>query len=296
MHALTLARQRLRARIQSPSTPKTVRLAHGLVENGQGQFLPVLSSGLAQEILTRGYDALTLDRVYSNRPAADLNLVGKIADRLILNLPVHEGLRERLQATVGEICGTATVAARSGETDFRVLCAPCGLGCEMVGVAERLRGSRPDVLAKMRFWGVDADRDGMLLRETARRTQAAGLKVRLIREDLRRHHEVRAAARREGLFHLVSCVGITQGFSLSQAAELVRFYSTVMAPGATLLIDRWQPSEKSKVTDGLGVRPRCDSEREFTAMLEAAGLSIEREHPSGEGGCVLVVARKPALS
>src|SRR5687768_3291057 len=104
MHALTLARQRLRARIQSPTTPRPVRLAHDLAENGQGQYIPILSSALVQDILTHGYGARTLERIYANRPEGELGLVGKAADRLVLDLPVHEGLRERHQAAIGEIC------------------------------------------------------------------------------------------------------------------------------------------------------------------------------------------------
>src|SRR3954470_3695234 len=95
MHALTLARQRIRARIQSPTTPRTVRLAHGLAENGQGRFIPILSSALAQDILSRGYDARTLDRVYSTRADSALGLMGRVAARVVLDLPVHQGLRER---------------------------------------------------------------------------------------------------------------------------------------------------------------------------------------------------------
>lgn len=293
MHALTLARQRLRARIQNPSTPKAVRLAHGLAEEGRGKFIPILSSPLAQEILSRGYDAATLDRVYANRPSAELGLVGKMADRLVMDLPVHQGMRERFQATVGEISAAAVMSLRGGAAEFRALLAPCGFGNEMVEVADRLRARHPEMLANVRLWGVDPDRDGHQLPEARRRTAAAGIQARFIREDLRRHREVLAEVEREGPFHLVSCVGLSQKLSLTELAEEIRFFCRILAPGGTLLIDRWQPSEPSKVAAGLGISMPCERATEFRAALEAAGLQIEREHPSGEGGSVLLVARKP---
>jgi hypothetical protein len=291
MQALTLARQRLRARIQSPSSPKPVRLAHNLVESGQSRYLPILSSPLAQDILCQGYDARTLERVYSNQPVGS-TMVSRVADRLILDLPVHNALRERLQAAAGEICAAAVMAARAGEPEFRVLLAPCGLASEMLQVAERLRDGRQEVLDRMRFWGVDPDREGTLLREATRRTRAAGLKAQFIREDLRRHREVAATARREGPFHLVACLCETPKRSLAEVSALVRFYAGVLTAGGTLLIDRWEPAEKSRLSQGLGLRMQHHGAREFNEALRAAGFTIEREHPSGEGGCVLIVARK----
>ena len=290
MHALTLARQRLRARIQSPSSPKPVRLAHNLVESGQTRYLPILSSPLAQEILSEGYDARTLERVYSNRPSG-ASVVSRVADRVILDLPVHHALRERLHAAAGEICAAAVPAVRAGEPEFRVLCAPCGLASEMVQAAERLQDGRREVLERMRFWGVDPDRDGTLLREATRRTRAAGLKAQFIREDLRRHREVAATARREGPFHLIACLGETPKRSLQEVGALVRFYAGILAPGGTLLIDRWEPAEKSRLSKGLGLQMQFHGAATFNEALRAAGFTIEREHPSGEGGCVLIVAR-----
>jgi len=292
MHALTLARQRIRARIQSPSTPQAVRLAHGLAENGQGRFIPVLSSALAQDILSRGYDARTLDRVYANRVTREFGLMGRLADRIVLDLPVHHGLRERFEATVGEVCGAIVPALRRRGGEFRALCAPCGLANEMVEVARRLQERHPELLGRVRFWGVDLDPDGHLLPEAKRRTRDAGLDARFVREDLRRHREVRAVVEREGPFHLVSCAALSQTLPLPELAEQVRFYTGLLDADGTLLIDRWQAAGKSHVAAGLGIEIRCDREKEFHAMLRAAGLEVAREHPTGEGGCVLVVCRK----
>jgi hypothetical protein len=293
MHALTLARQRLRARIQHPSTPQPVRLAHGLVEKGQGRFLPVLSSPIAQSILAYGYDARTLEQIYADR-SAEQSLVGRMADRVVLDLPLHVGLRERFEATVGEICAAAVLAVREGAAEFRVLSAPCGLGAELRAVAERLGSDRPETFAALRCWGVDPDTDGHLLPQARRRTAHAGLKAEFLREDLRRYRGVDAIVKREGPFHLVSCVGASQTRTVAEMSALIGQYVRALAPGGTLLVDRWLPVSHSGLGKGLGPQIVTHNAREFTDMLRSHGLTLEREHATGEGGNVVLVARKAA--
>ncbi|MBM3459345.1 MAG: class I SAM-dependent methyltransferase [Armatimonadetes bacterium] len=295
MHALTLARQRIRARLDSPTTPTPVRLAHGLVEKGRPQYLPVLSSALAQDLLERGYDARTLERVYANRAGGDLGPVSRVMDRVVLNLPVHAALRERLQAFQGEICAAAVLGARQeGISTFRILNAPCGLAPELMAVAERLRGRHSPVLARLHCWGVDPDPDNRILAEAARRTAAVGLRMEFIREDLRRRRSVAALMQQAGPFHLICCPGLTQAFPGRDTQELVHFYAGLLQPGGTLLLDRWQPAEKHRLDRGLGVGMRYLSRQDLRALLEGAGLQVEREHATGEGGCVVTMARRPA--
>lgn len=292
MNTLTLARQRLQAHLQSPSTPAPVRLAHGMVADGKGRYLPLLSSSLAQSILSEGYDARTLERVYRNRPSNEMGPLGLLADRMVLDLPVHQGLRERLDAAAGEICAAVTLGVRSGITDFRLLCAPCGLANELLRAAERLQETRPEAFVALRCWGVDPDLNGDLLPETARRARAIGLPLQLLREDLRRRREVTAVVGAEGPFHTVVCLGLSQRFSAPDAADLLRYYSSQLAPGGVLLTDRWERTETPRLAAGLGVEWRYQNRAEFQAVLRDADLKLEREHPSGEGGCVLAVARK----
>ena len=290
MQAHTLA-QRLRAKIQNPATPRPVRLAHNMVEKGQSRYLPILSSSLAQEILASGYGAPALERVYENRSRG--GVVGRIADRMILDLPVHQGLRERLEAASGEIFCAAVMARRSGETDFRALFAPCGSAAEMLGAAARMARRSPEMLSGFRCWGVDADPDGSTLREAARQARAAGVNAEFINEDLRRRREVAAAAQREGGFHLVSCIGLSQQFSTADIARLIQFYAGRLLPVGTLLIDHWRRTDQPELAAGLGTAMSCTPAAEIHAALREAGLTIEREHPTGEGGCSLTVARKP---
>lgn len=292
MNTLTLARQRLQAQLQSPSTPTPVRLAHGMVADGKGRYLPLLSSALAQSILSEGYDARTLERVYRNRPSNEMGPLGLLADRMVLDLPVHQALRERLDAAAGEICAAVTLGVRSGITDFRLLCAPCGLASELLHAAERLRETRPEAFAALRCWGVDPDLRGDLLPDATSRARALGLRFQPLREDLRRRREVTAKVAAEGPFHAVVCVGLTQRFTVADSSELLRFYSSLLAPGGALLVDRWERTESPRLAAGLGVEWQYQNRSGFQDVLRDAGLKLEREHPSGEGGCVLVVARK----
>lgn len=289
MQALTLA-QRLRARFRDPATPRPVRLAHDLVENGQGRYLPVLSSTLAQDLLAGGYTPRTLQRIYDNRTTG--SLFGRIAERMVQDLPVHQALRERLEAASGEVSAAAVLAFRAGAPEFRALFAPCGLGAEMVEAARRVAERRPEDAPRFRCWGVDPDREGNLLPELTWRCREAGVKATLIREDLRRHREVSAAAAAAGNFHLVCCLGLSQLFKAEEVARQVAFYAGLLLPGGTLLIDRWQPSESAELASSLKVGMRPLSSGELDAILRTAGVRSEREHPTGEGGCVLVAARK----
>lgn len=265
-----------------------------MVENGQGRCLPVLSSVVARDILTRGYDARTLARIYANTPSSEAGLVGQMADRVVLNLPIHHALRERLDATVGEMAAAAVMQIRAGETECRILSTPCGLGFELFGVLDRLHATRPDVGAKVRCWGVDLDPEGTLLPEAQQRARSQRSPVQFLREDLRRHRGVASVAALEGPFHIVLSLGLSQKLSLPELQQELRFFSGLMAPGATLILDRWDRPDDSPITTGLGVRMKCHTSAEFHPHLKAAGLTIEREHPTGEGGSVLIVARKLA--
>jgi hypothetical protein len=278
--------------MEHPGTPRPVRLAHRLMENGQGRFLPMLSSAVAQEILVSGYQPATLELVYENRTHG--GVVGRIADRLVLDLPIHEAMRERLEATAGEICAAATLMLRAGAPEVRALFAPCALGAEIVAAARRLREQQPDMLSRFRVWGVDPDRGNDLLPQAGRRATAAGVTAELIREDLRRHREVLAVSERVGGFHVISCVGLTQHHNAQEIAALVRFYASLLLPGGTLLLDRWHSVEcTSRVADGLGQMLQYVPASQIHRCITEAGLEIEREHPTGEGGCVLAVGRKP---
>lgn len=292
MHALEIARRRLRRRLRR-SGGEAWRLAHRLVEEGRPFLLPILPSALARDILTRGYDPFTLERIYAGRPSGALGPLGKVADRLVLDLPVHRALRERQEAAVGEICAAAVPALRAELPEFRILSAPCGLAWELVGVAERFRRRHPDLLPRLRAWGVDPDPRGILLPEAARRTRAAGLRADFLREDLRRQRELVQLVDREGPFHLIHLAGLWQTDSPAGIGRLIARCAGYLEPGGTLLLDRWEPAEPSRVAAGLGIEMPCQPETLLRSCLAEAGLTIEREHPTGEGGCVLIVARKP---
>ena len=291
MSTLALARKRIRARIQDPATPRQVRLAHGMVETGKGRWLPLLSSPLAQEILTHGYDPLALDRVYSDEVEDGSGMLARMADRVVLDLPLHRGLRERLEAIAGEIVAAVSLGLKHSD-EFRLLAAPCGLAHEPLRAAQRLLAARPESFAALRLWGVDADAEGTLLPEAARRAGKLGLRATFVHEDVRRLREIDPIVARHGLFHGICCAGLTQRHSATDVARLLQVYSGVLAPGGTLLLDRFEGDGQDRAGDVLAEGlPRLQG-RAAHEMLAAAGLTIQREHATGEGGCVVTVARK----
>jgi len=277
--------------MQSPSTPPPVRLAHALVEGGRSRALPLLSSPLAREILAAGYSPAALERIYANRGTG--GPLARFADRMVLDTPTQHALRERREAAAGEIRAAAVLACRAGAPEFRVLAAPCGLAADVRAAADTL-ADHPEVRTATRVWGVDADPDGRLLPEATRLAAAAGLRFEPIREDIRRLREVDAVAQKVGGFHLVSLVGLTDACPPSEVGRLVGYYAQRLLPGGTLLIDRWQPTDRTKLTQGLGALPAACPAADLRRALARAGLEVEREHPTGEGGCVLMVARKAA--
>ena len=289
MHALAIAHQRLIARIRHPRTPVPVRLAQRLVQRGESHSLPVLSSRLARQILSGGYDARTLNSIYSQLPAPGSGPIGQFADRMILDIPFHRGLKEQFEATVGEVCAAAVLLHRGGAEDIRILFSPCGVGAEIAAVAEKLSRKRPATLSRVRFWGVDPDRDGTLLPDARRAAREAGARAEFLRADLRRHRDVAAVASEEGPFHVISAVGLTQLYTGEALAAELRFLRGMLAQGGTLILDRREPAEAPRVARSLQYGSRNVSGRQLGGALTSAGLAATREHPSGDGGCVLVV-------
>lgn len=293
MSTLTLARRRLRAHLQRPTTPRPVRLAHDLVDTGKGRWLPLLSSPFARDLLTRGYDPFALDCVYEGRTEPKGGLVARVADRLVLDLPLHRGLRERRDAYAGEIVAAVAVAVRGGVSEFRLLSAPCGLADEALQAAARLRISRPEAFAALRLVGVDSDPEDSVLREASLRARRQGVPAIFIREDLRRLKELEAQVAADGPFHAITCVGLTQRHTADDCARLLQTYAGMLIEGGTLLIDRCEGDRSDEAGQVLAQSLPRLSGAAVHAMLKAAGLVIEREHPTGEGGCVVTVARKP---
>jgi len=138
----------------------------------------VLPSALASDILLRGYDPRTLDRVYRDRAAGSLGPIGRVVDRLVLDMPLHEALRERFDAAVGELCAAVVGRTRESELPCRVLMAPCGLGREILAADSRLRIRHPELVNAVEWFAAENPVDPGVLVEAAERSAAAGVSVR----------------------------------------------------------------------------------------------------------------------
>ncbi len=295
LQSLSNTQRRIYRRIRR-TTPWSIRLAQQLLDRGRARFVHMVPSLTLQSIMRRGYDAETLQRIYRNVPEGEIGPYGAIVDRILLNSPLHQGLRERLQATIGEMTAAAVVALHGGTAEFRVLVAPFGCGAELEGLAARLRQRNPDLLPRVRCWGVDGTMNSSSRARMVRRLAEQGLSVRIAPEDLRRNREAPSIAAEVGPFHLISLVGAGQSVVPIELGRLVEQMSRCLAPGGTMLIDRWSPAESDRYAQGLGLSAQYLSAADLAAVLTTSGLVIEREHPTGEGGCTVTVCRKPLPS
>lgn len=268
---------------------ENLSLMRGLVENGRAHLLPVLPSALASDILLRGYDPRTLDRVYRDRAAGSFGPIGRVVDRMVLDMPLHEALRERLDAAVGELCAAVVVRARENKLPCRVLMAPCGLGREILAADARLRVRHPELVNGVEWFGAENPVDPGVLAEAAERSAAAGVTVRWLARN-----PVTLKLDDIGGRPCDVIVGLGSTFqrSVGSVGSLIRTHASLLKSGGVLLVDRWDASGKHRLSRAMSIESTPVSRTELHRILRSAGLSVEREHPTGSGGCTLTVCRK----
>lgn len=276
--------------LQRPELRRPLRVARRLAALEGKRYMPMAASLLAQHIVERGYDGATLDQVYRNRSTAASPLA-RIADRALLGLPVHAALRERHEAMTGEICSAAVLAVRDGEAEFRVLASPVGAGSEIFAVRDALAERRPDTWRRIVWTGVDPDLHDDALTLTGKRLAAARVACRLLRGGAGVESELKKITDEQGRFHLACCPGISDRGALRLTARL-RSTAELLQPGGHLLFDRWESAPAASLSEGLRIRFQPVSANEAETALAEAGLELVRQHPTAEGGCVVVLARR----
>ncbi len=96
---------------------------------GRVWYLPLLLSDHGRDIMARTYDAFTTEGAYVNRASGRLGPLGSAVDRIVLNLPIHATLRQRLALVVDEL------AREVGARENRLAARPTGLGTPTSGRA-----------------------------------------------------------------------------------------------------------------------------------------------------------------
>ena len=279
-----------RARHAETAVSSPGRLVWRIVRRGRLHYPLLLLSDQGRLILQRKYDATVTDRAYANEPHGRLGPIGRVVDAFVLRFPVHEAIRQRLTLVVGALEEAVRVQS-AGAGPVRVLSAPCGLGRDVLAVAQRLgqTSSGPDVS----WTGLDIDAGGTVLDETARRAARAGVRIRLLREDL---FTDRSALTElvgcDGGFHVVSSIGLASWLDLPDVARLTARFHELTGPGATLLIDNFRRHKHSRLGPLLEIPTRYHDDRGLEAALSAGGWTHVEARPSPNGIAVLWIARR----
>lgn len=290
MQSLAVTPERLFPSSRRATLRRPLRVARRMAALEGKRYLPMAASPLAQDILERGYDGRTLEQIYANMPS-QAGLLGRMADRALLRIPLHSALRERHEAMVGEICAAAVMGVRSGLPAFHVLMAPVGLGAEIAGVYRVLRERRPEVAARMRWIGLDPDPKGDILGAARVRLESLRARVRLLQETPAAWAELGRLTAAEGLFQMACCPGLGARGAQALGRNLRRL-APLLTSGGQVLFDRWEPAGDTQFRDALRLRIQPMTASECDALLRLSGFAPVRQHPTADAGCVVVLARK----
>lgn len=239
------------------------------------QYYPLLLSDYGREILRRKYDAFATDRAYENRPSGLLGPIGRWIDRIVLDFPTHEGLRQRLRIVVDALKEDITERIAAGETPVRVLSAPCGLARDILTCKSELRNRNPQVMQHIELHALDLDATGDVLPAATRRAADLGIDVEFHREDLFNSKGLNEVLERGEGFHLVNCIGLTAWLDIEEVGRLVRFFhDRVLVTDGTLIVDNFAWHKYSSLAKDLEIYTRYHDPGEFKRTLEECGFQV----------------------
>ncbi len=285
------------ARHARNATRSTAAIAWRFVARFKWQYLPLLLSDYAREILRRKYDAIATDMAYENRPSGAAGPLGKFVDRQVLKFPTHEGLRQRLRLVKGCLRDEMTARARQGSGPVRVLSAPCGLMRDVLTCVTELREEAPLVARSMEVYGLDLDASGEGLPEARRRADGLGVSARLYQDDLFKPRALQGALDKGLRFHIVNCIGLTPWLDLSEVRQLVAFFhDRVLEPDGVLIIDNFTPHKYASLAKDLEIYSRYHDPRAFVGVLQECGFRLEKAVATANGVNTVHVARAVAKS
>ena len=272
------------ARHTRGATKSTRQLAWAFLVRGRLQYLPLLLSDYGCQILKYKYDAFSTDRAYENRPSGALGPVGRLVDRLVLNFPTHEGLRQRLAIVSSVLVGEIERRVSEGEKRVRVLSAPCGLARDVITAGRRLRAKDSYTPTIVEFHALDLDERGDVIPEAARRAAAARVDVRFYREDLFNSPSLMALLGDQSRFEIVNCIGLAAWLDLPDVQRLTSFFQErLLDLGGTLIVDNFSWHRFSALGRKLEMNTRYHPQGEFVRAIEETGFRLRESRPTANG-------------
>lgn len=250
---------------------------------GRPQYALLLLSDYGRAILDRKYDAFTTDLAYVKQPSGRLGPIGRLIDRIVLNVDLHVDLRDRLRIVTAALVRVVEARRAAGADPVRVLTAPAGLCRDLIGAVDRLRRLDRGVTQHLDLWAADLDERGDVIPAAERRCGAAGLAVRFCRTDLLDAEAV-STALGGGRFDVINCIGFTPWLTMAEIEHLLQFISRdLLVAGGFLIIDNFARHSTSHTGPHLEIYTAYQDPALLTAAFDEAGLQIIQQQVTGRG-------------
>lgn len=205
---------------QKNLTRQSQSIARKLVREGALHLLPVYGllrlSDLAREGIEHSGSYRFADHIYVGK-ASGRTPLGRWLDARLLAMPAARAFRRRCdnaQAVVRQ----ALESRPEGAGPLRVLAVPCGIPRDLVELSRSLASTRPELLGRLEYHGMDLDPEVIDL--ATRLTRSCGLRsVRFGQGDAMSRADYPA-----GTFHVVLSTGLGE---FLDDDELGTFYGHV---------------------------------------------------------------------
>ncbi len=204
-------------------TRQSASIARKLVRDGALHLLPVYGllrlSDLAREAVEHSGSYRFADHIYVGRPSGRTPL-GRWLDARLLAMPAARAFRRRCdnaQAVVRQALESRPEAAGP----LRVLAVPCGIPRDLVELSRALAATRPELLGRLEYHGMDLDPEVIDLATSL--TRACGVRA----AGFPRFHQGDALSRADypqRTFHVVLSTGLGE---FLDDDELGTFYGHV---------------------------------------------------------------------
>ena len=193
-----------------------------LIKERKLHFLPVYwlmrLSALGREGIENSGSYRFADHAYRSDPSGRGTL-GKLIDRLLLNLRATQAFRERCSQAQTAIRNALEVHSRRNPGQpFHVLSVPCGIPRDVFNLSHRLSHEAPGLLPCIHYCGMDLDPEAL--------RHAKDLLLESALENLEFHHgdALDAQSFPQKRFHCIVSTGLGEFLSDS---ELSAFYANI---------------------------------------------------------------------
>lgn len=206
---------------QSPS------IARKLARQGALHLLPLYGmlrlSDLAREGIDRSGSFRFADHIYLGKPSGRTP-IGRWLDARLLAMPAARAFRRRCDSAQAVILqALESRSAKAGA--LRVLAVPCGIPRDLIELSGTLRSSRPELLERLEYHGMDLDPEVIPLAAAALSDGGLG------RTSIHRGDALVSADYPARTFHVVLSTGLGEFLDDDELEQLFSNVHRVLEPG-----------------------------------------------------------------